>query len=203
MIANLSCTQLKFLNAGYKDRLVFFLRHRVFYLGWFRASFYRLLGMEIGLGTALPRIYCPWPHQVRLGANCRIEQEVYFHFDGVWKPGPSINIGDECFIGAGCEFNSRLRINVGNKCLIAAGCRFVDHDHDISGTGPFENRDGPTAPVLLHDHVWIGANSVILKGVEIGGGAVVAAGAVVTKPIPENEIWAGIPAIKIGERTSG
>jgi acetyltransferase-like isoleucine patch superfamily enzyme len=200
MIANSPCNRLNLLNSGYKDRFIFFLRHRVFFLGWLRAYFFRHLGMEIGVGTALPRIYCPWPHQVRLGANCRIEQEVYFHFDGVWKPGPSILIGDECFLGAGCEFNSRLRIEIGSKCLIAAGCRLVDHDHDISGTGPLPIRDGPVAPVLLHDHVWIGANAVILKGVEIGKGAVVAAGAVVTKSIPPNEIWAGLPARKIAER---
>ena len=60
--------------------------------------------------------------------------------------------------------------------------------------------DGVAAPVVLRDHVWIGANAVILKGVEIGRGAVVAAGAVVTKNIPPNEIWGGVPAKKIGER---
>lgn len=190
------------MRLGFKDRIVFFLRHRLFFFGSFRAFYFRLIGMKIGSGTILPRIYCPWPHQVRLGEKCRVEQDVYFHFDGIWKSGPSIIIGDECFLGAGCEFNARLRIEVGNSCLIAAGCRLVDHDHDVSGTGPLPMRDGPADPIVLQDNVWIGANAVILKGVEIGQGAVVAAGAVVNKSIPPNEIWGCVPAKKIGERTN-
>jgi acetyltransferase-like isoleucine patch superfamily enzyme len=188
------------MKQGFKDRLFFFLRHRVFSPDRFRTLWFRAMGMSVGWGTILPRIHCPWPHQVRIGNNCRLEHDVYFHFDGIWKPGPSIIVGDECFLGAGCEFNARLRIEVGNKCLIAAGSRFVDNDHDISGVGPLPMRDGPVAPVVLHDNVWIGANAVILKGVEIGQGAVVAAGAVVTRSIPPNEIRGGVPARKIGER---
>jgi acetyltransferase-like isoleucine patch superfamily enzyme len=76
----------------------------------------------------------------------------------------------------------------------------VDHDHDISGTGALPKSPGPCAPIVLSDYVWVGANSVILKGVEIGLGSVIAAGAVVTKSIPPNEIWGGVPARKIGER---
>jgi acetyltransferase-like isoleucine patch superfamily enzyme len=156
--------------------------------------------MSIASGTRIPKIHVTWPHQVSLGRRCRIERGVYFHFDGIYKPGPSIIIGDQCFLGAGCEFNIQERLVVGDKCLLAAGARFVDHDHNISGTGAFPPMDGPQAPIILHNHVWIGANAVILKGVEIGEGAVVAAGAVVTKKIPPNEIWGGVPAKKIGLR---
>ena len=59
---------------------------------------------------------------------------------------------------------------------------------------------GRCEPIEIADNVWIGANAVILRGVTIGQGAVVAAGAVVTKKIPPNEIWGGLPARKIGER---
>jgi acetyltransferase-like isoleucine patch superfamily enzyme len=55
-------------------------------------------------------------------------------------------------------------------------------------------------PIIIGNDVWIGANAVILKGVEIGDGAVVAAGAVVNKPIAAYEIWGGVPAKKIGQR---
>ena len=54
--------------------------------------------------------------------------------------------------------------------------------------------------MVIEDEVWIGANSVILQGVTVGYGSVVAAGAVVTKDIPKMEIWGGVPAKKIKDR---
>jgi acetyltransferase-like isoleucine patch superfamily enzyme len=191
------------MKPGFKERLVFFLRHRVVGLSRLRVFYWRLVGMKIGAGTTMARVHATWPHQVRIGAKCRIEHEVYFHFDGIYGPGPSIVLGDRCFVGAGCEFNIRDRVELGDGCLVGAGTRFVDHDHNIEGTGPLPPRDGPQAPIQCGNHVWIGANVVVLKGVNIGEGAVVAAGAVVTKNIPSNEIWGGVPARKIGERKDG
>lgn len=185
---------------GLKERLIFFLRHRVFSRGRVRTLWFRLLGMEIGPETILPCIHCLWPHQVRLGARCRLEHGVYFHFDGPYSRGPSILVGNRTFLGTGCEFNVQHRVSLGENCLIAAGVRFVDHDHLLEGTGPLRHGQGRYGAIEIADNVWIGANAVILRGVEIGQGAVVAAGAVVTKTIPPNEIWGGVPAKKIGER---
>jgi acetyltransferase-like isoleucine patch superfamily enzyme len=173
---------------------------------WFvaapRTLFWRALGARVGSGTLLPRIHVTWPHQVAIGARCVIEHDVYFKYDGVWAPGPSIVISDDSFIGSGVEFNIRKRIEIGRHALIASGCRFIDHDHG------FESRDLPMSkqltgaerPIAIEDDVWIGVNAVVLKGVTIGRGAIVAAGAVVTKPVGAHEIWAGVPARKIGER---
>lgn len=157
--------------------------------------------MRIGRGTRLPRIHATWPHQVSIGSSCRVEHDVYFHFDGTYKSGPRICIGSNSFIGANCEFNIRRSITIGKNALIAAGCRFIDHDHCIESKGEFPKGDGIEEPITLADSVWLGANVVVLKGVQIGKGAVVAAGAVVTKSIPANEIWGGVPAKKIGART--
>jgi acetyltransferase-like isoleucine patch superfamily enzyme len=181
-------------------RIIFRLRYFLFYLwGTLRARYWRLLGMKIGRKTQIPKIFVTWPHQVSIGHNCQIEHLVYFHFDGIYQSGPSIKIGNDSFIGSGCEFNVRLSVLIGNHCLIASGCRFIDHDHGISGIGPFGGEDIEAA-ISLADHVWIGANAIILKGVNIGNGAVVAAGAVVTKSIPANEIWGGVSAKKISCR---
>lgn len=157
--------------------------------------------MKIGRGTKVPRLHVSWPHQVKIGSNCRIEHDVYFHFDGIYKPGPRIQIGSGSFIGTTCEFNIRKSITIGENALIAAGCRFIDHDHCTEGKGEFPKRSGIEEPIIIAESVWLGANVIVLKGVEIGKGAVVAAGAVVTKSIPENEIWGGIPARKIGSRS--
>jgi acetyltransferase-like isoleucine patch superfamily enzyme len=59
---------------------------------------------------------------------------------------------------------------------------------------------GAEAEIVLEDDVWLGANVVVLKGVRIGRGAIVAAGAVVTRSVPGFEIWGGVPARRLGER---
>jgi acetyltransferase-like isoleucine patch superfamily enzyme len=161
-----------------------------------------LLGMEIGAGTVLPKVYVTWPHQVSLGANCVLEHDIYFKYDGVWAPGPSIFIHDRVFIGFGCEFNARLRIEIGANCLIASGCKFIDHDHGFGRRDvPMrEQPPGAEAEIILAEDVWLGVNVLVLKGARIGRGAIVGAGAVVTHDIPEYEIWAGVPAQKIGQR---
>lgn len=167
-----------------------------------RTLWWGLLGMGVGEGTLLPKIHVTWPHQVSIGAHCTVEHGVYFKYDGIWAPGPRLVIGDHVFIGAGCEFNFKLGITIGSHCLIASGCCFVDHDHQLARRdGPIGTQtDGPEAPVTLDTDVWIGANAVLLKGVTIGKGAIIAAGAVVNNSIPSYEIWGGVPARKIGER---
>ena len=167
-----------------------------------RTWWWRALGMQVGRGTFLPRVRMTWPHQVSLGRDCTLEHDLHFKYDGIWAPGPSIIVRDRVFIGFGCEFNVRRRLEIGDDCLIASGCKFIDHDHGISTRErPMrEQTAGAEAEIVLEQDVWLGANVVVLKGVRIGRGAIVAAGAVVTKSIPSHEIWGGVPAGKIGER---
>ncbi len=186
------------------DKAVF--RLRALGLEWLvarpRTLYWRALGLRTGAGTLLPRIRAPWPHQVLVGARCVLEDEIFFKFDGIWQPGPSIIVGDEAFIGTGCEFNIRKKITIGRHALIASGCRFIDHDHGFATRSiPMaEQADGAEAEIVLEEDVWIGVEAVILKGVTIGRGAIVAAGSVVTKSVGAWEIWAGVPAKKIGVR---
>ncbi len=167
-----------------------------------RKFWWQIQGAHFGVGTRVPRLAMTWPHQVAVGAHCALEEDIFFKYDGYWQPGPSIIIQDRVFIGKGCEFNIRKHIEIGSDSLIASGCKFIDHDHEMSvGEGPMRGLSCPEAAIVLEEDVWLGVNVVVLKGVTIGRGAVVGAGAVVTKPIPPYEIWAGIPARKIGERT--
>jgi len=165
-----------------------------------RHFWFSLLGMQIGKGTRLPKLSISWPHQVALGKNCKLEPNINFKYDGPWLPGPRIVIGDTVFIGANCEFNINEGIKIGNDSLIASGCKFIDHDHGISTEKLMHSQVGSQIPIKVGNDVWLGCNVVVLKGAVIGDGSIVAAGAVVTKPIPAYEIWAGIPAKKIGER---
>ncbi|MFN3588949.1 MAG: acyltransferase [Spirosomataceae bacterium] len=165
-----------------------------------RRIFYQAQGMRVGNNTYLPKMYVSWPHQVKIGRECRLEENIRFKFDGIWKEGPSIIIGDTVFIGSNCEFNITEKITIGANTLIASGSRFIDHNHGIKLGCIVRNQKCTSSSISIDEDVWIGVNVVVLEGVSIGKGAVVAAGAVVTKSIPENEIWGGVPAKKIGMR---
>jgi hypothetical protein len=165
-----------------------------------RKAWFSFCGARIGKDTLIPKILVTWPHQVQIGERCVLEPDIFFKFDGIWTPGPSIIIGNRVFLCRGCEFNIRKRIRIGDGCAIASGCKFIDHDHGIEGER-IDESPGPEKEITLENHVWLGCNVVVLKGVTIGSSAVVGAGAVVTKDIPAGEIWAGIPARKISSRT--
>lgn len=157
--------------------------------------------MQIGNGTKVPNINVTWPHQVQIGNNCNLEPKIFFKYDGIWKKGASIVIHDNVFIGNNCEFNITDKITLRKDCLIASGCKFIDHNHSTSKALRGEREKDSKKEIILGEGVWLGVNSVILMGVEIGNNAIIAAGAVVNKSIPPNEIWGGIPAKKIGERS--
>jgi len=102
---------------------------------------------------------------------------------------------------SGCSFatlSSRSSITIGHYVFIGANTKIYDHDfHPVSSElrRSGKERDYIVAkPVVIEDDVFIGAESIILKGVTLGKGAVVAAGSVVTKDIPAGEIWGGNPA---------
>jgi acetyltransferase-like isoleucine patch superfamily enzyme len=165
-----------------------------------RKYFYSLNGMKIGKNTNIPKIDITWPHQVYIGNNCTLEDLVYFKFDGINKKGPSIKIGNGCFIGRNSEFNISIGIELGENCLIGSGTKFIDHNHGLEKSSLIKSQKCKEEVIKIEDDVWIGCNSIVLRGVKIGKGAVIGAGSVITKEIPAYEIWAGLPAKKIGER---
>jgi acetyltransferase-like isoleucine patch superfamily enzyme len=117
----------------------------------------------------------------------------------------TIEVGPRTWIG---QYNN-LRacgggnIIIGAGCLISQFCTLVASNHACSRSqrildqGPDQSKLG----VVLEDDVWLGAGVVVTSGVKIACGAVIGSNAVVTKDIPEYEIWAGVPARKVGERT--
>jgi len=167
---------------------------------FFRKLCLATAGMKIGRGTTISKLYITWPHQVVIGKRCILESNIHFNYDGIWKKDPSIFIKDYVFIGFDCEFNIRKSIIIGKNCKIASGCRFIDHDRGIKAGVLIGPQAGKEQAIELKEDVWLGSNVIILKGVVIGSGAVVGAGSVVTKSILPNEIWAGVPAQKKGER---
>jgi acetyltransferase-like isoleucine patch superfamily enzyme len=127
----------------------------------------------------------------------------------IFPHGGKISIGQDCYLGDGSRIWSGESVEIGSRVFISHNVNIHDnnahsidpqlrykHFLEIMSTGhPRENTVGIVSqPIIIEDDVWIGFNSIILKGVKIGRGAIVAAGSVVTKDVPEFSIVAGNPA---------
>lgn len=105
--------------------------------------------------------------------------------------GAYLEIGEGTFINVGCVISARKWVKIGQNCQIAN--QVIIMDSDFHGV---ENRHQVpvSEPVIIEDNVWLATRCTILKGVRIGQGAVVAAGAVVTHDVPAYTLVGGVPA---------
>lgn len=123
---------------------------------------------------------------------------VFIH-SGLWLDcRRQLVIGENSVINQRCRLDARGFITIGKNVSISPEVHIITADHDIST----DDIGGRNRPVTIGDFVFVGSRAMILPGVDIGEGAVVAAGAVVTKSVAPRDVVAGIPAKKIGTRTS-
>lgn len=108
--------------------------------------------------------------------------------------GAQIVIGEKTALSNNVSMIARQRIEIGRYCLIGDGVQVVDSD--FHGIKPDERRNtfGETQCVRIGDNVWLGSRVLVLKGVIIGDGSIIAAGAIVTSDIPASVIAGGVPA---------
>lgn len=128
--------------------------------------------------------------EIRLGDGVRIHSHLA-RTQLSAGPGARLVIGADTFINSGAVLSARSEVVVGARCQIATGVTVMDSDfHGV------DDRDstGKTAPILIEDDVWLATRAIILKGVRIGRGSVVAAGAVVTRDVPPYTLVGGVPA---------
>lgn len=121
----------------------------------------------------------------------------------LWSPHRHIILGHRIQFGQGCVVNCDAEF--GNSVLIAKNVSFLnrdDHRIDVVGKTIWDSPRGDAFKVVVEDDVWIGHGAIILSGVTIGRGSVVAAGSVVTKDIPPYSIAAGVPARVLKKRFS-
>jgi maltose O-acetyltransferase len=117
---------------------------------------------------------------------------------GCYFGGRDIVIGSGTRVNCRCFFDGAAPIRIGKKCGIGMEVMFCTSSHTI---GPAVDRAGPfnAQPITVGDGCWIGARSVILPGVTIGNGCVIATGAVVNRDCGANGLYAGVPARRIKE----
>ncbi len=118
----------------------------------------------------------------------------------------NIEVGDDVSIGDGAIFlSSNSKIIIGNKVMFGPKVTVVGGDHNTTEVGKFmydvhEKRPEDDQDVCFEDDVWIGSGAIILKGVKVGRGSIIAAGAVVNKEVYPYSIVGGIPARLISKR---
>jgi len=130
----------------------------------------------------LAGINMPFDSSIYMGAN-------FFNPSG-------ITIGHDSLVGKNSFLDGRAKLSIGSHSSLASEVMIYNDEHNIHSPN-YENSFGP---VTIGDYVFIGPRVIILPNVKIGNGAIVAAGAVVTKDIPDFEVWGGVPAKKISDR---
>ncbi len=167
-------------------------------------------GITVGRDSKVvwSRLRLPRGAQIRIGDNSLVHCRI--RFDS--REG-QVLIGDRSFIGLS-DLVCHSKIEIGNDVMISWGVTIVDHNShslfweqrkdDVTNWAQGIKRwdDVRRAPVKIQDKVWIGFNAIILKGVTIGEGAVVAAGAAVTKDVPPFTLVAGNPAAVVRQLTT-
>ncbi len=142
-------------------------------------------------------------NKILIGKNTKIQGEIF-----VFKYGGEVTIGNNCYVGVGSKIWSGDKITIGNSVLISHNCNIVDtNSHELDSierderykqlllNGHWEDKGSIiTKPIHIANHVWISFNVIILKGVTIGEGAIVAAGSLVTKDVEPYSLVAGNPA---------
>lgn len=143
------------------------------------------------------------PHRLTVGHQVTVEHGSILSWPGdddAW-----IEIGDHTWIGPYNNLRTAPggRLTIGRHCLISQFCSLITHNHGMSGGETIQSQphSEQRCNVTIGDDVWLGAGCAVMPGVSIGCGAVVGAGAVVTRDVPDQEIWAGVPAQKVGERS--
>lgn len=143
------------------------------------------------------------PECINIGLNTHVRGELL-----IFANGGKITIGNNTYVGEGCRIWSAEKIEIGNNVLISHGVNIIDtnsHELDyLERANGFSNliKNGHskeknnilTAPIVIEDYAWISFNAIILKGIRIGKGAIVAAGSVVTKDVAPFTVVAGNPA---------
>ena len=143
---------------------------------------------------------------VNIGHHAILKSTQVSSFMGIYSPckfstlapGAEIAIGDD-FQASSCVICARKSIRIGNRVMLGANVTIMDNDcHSLDvALRQVKDADIKSAPVVIEDDVFIGMNSIILKGVTIGCGSIVAAGSVVVKSVPPGIVVGGNPAVQL------
>jgi acetyltransferase-like isoleucine patch superfamily enzyme len=161
----------------------------------------RICGMryvELGHGVYVDRgAYLHGrPGSLRIGAMTRIMSGANLHVYNFRNlPGSGIEIGKECVIGMSAIITGQGKVQIGDKVIIGPRVLVLPVNHKYQDPSePIKDQGISAQGITVEDGAWIGGGAILLDGVHIGRNAVVAAGAVVTRDVPDRSVVAGNPA---------
>ncbi|EMO43306.1 transferase hexapeptide repeat protein [Leptospira noguchii serovar Autumnalis str. ZUN142] len=135
---------------------------------------------------------------ISIGENCGVGAFAFFS-----ASGGEIRIGNEVFFNRNVHINASVGgvIDIGDRCLIGPNVVFRTANHNFDSIElPIQKQGHKIGNIILETDVWIASNVVLVGGIRIGKGVVVAAGSVVTKDIPAYSVVGGVPAKIIKKR---
>lgn len=158
------------------------------------ASYCQHMGRRLHLEGAIPMII--GDGEIRIGDDVTIGAPSTWDLASPVLERPVLSIGNRTQINYRSILSVAQRIEIGDDCMIAGEVAIFDNSsHPVD---PLKRHSPITAsevaPVVIGNNVWVGMRSIILRGVTIGDNSVVAAGSVVTRPVPANVVVAGNPA---------
>jgi acetyltransferase-like isoleucine patch superfamily enzyme len=163
-------------------------RHRSHGTGTFRPEDFRALGPDCVFETGVLVFH---PENISLGRNVYLGH--YAILKGYYKG--QLRIGDESWIGQQCFLHAAGDLTIGARVGIGPGVKILTSQHEEAGREtPILFSPVAMAPVVIDDDADIGLGAILLPGVTIGRGAVIGAGAVVTRDVPAYAVVAGSPA---------
>jgi acetyltransferase-like isoleucine patch superfamily enzyme len=168
-----------------------------------RATALRAYGAEIGRGaTVRERVFVHKGVTLALGAGATLRHRVRIGIDEPGLRASSFSLGEGSIVLSDTHIDCSAPVTIGRHTHIGRRNQLFTHTHDVSARGvPVLEAPVVSKPITIGDDVMLFNDVVILAGVTIGDGAVVAIRSVVTKDVPPYAKMAGIPARQIGERT--
>ncbi|MGQ0604429.1 MAG: acyltransferase [Anaerolineales bacterium] len=182
-----------------------------------RGVLYRLILKMEGLAAIENNVRLRFADQIRLGHGVYLDQGVYLHatpsgirlgantivmhgavlhvYNFRNMPHAGITIGRDSLIGEYTVIRGQGGVHIGDRVYTSPFTQIIAVNHVFDDrTKPFVEQGITAEGIVIEDDVWLGANVVVVDGVRIGQGAVIAAGAVVTKDVPPYTVVAGVPA---------
>jgi acetyltransferase-like isoleucine patch superfamily enzyme len=165
------------------------------FLSRYRNIYFQILGVKLKGYVWIQKVEIPRNFdEIEIEVAVALDRGVTLLCSGESLSHPKIYIGANTYINRNTFLDASLSITVGKECAIGPGCYITDHDHGVDEKLPPLAQPLISQPTKIGDRVWLGANVTVLKGVTIGNDAVIGAGSVVTKDIPEGAIAVGVPA---------